>query len=292
MERIQLDRGQIDLWLREDIGWGDVTSEATVPSGHQSRAFVQAKQAGIVAGLSVASSVFMTVNPTLQLVEGCSDGQNVRPSDVLLTIEGNTRSILAAERVALNLLQRLSGIATQTRTFVEALGTTTVRIVDTRKTTPGLRVLEKYAVRVGGGYAHRFNLWDAVLIKDNHRKAAGGVVEAVQRARAYVSHMTKIEVEVETLEDVLAVCRMPQPSVDFIMLDNMDMDTIHQAVQLIRTHRPLMGIEVSGGVHLGNIHHYATCGVDVISVGALTHSVRALDISLDLDMPKGVEHHR
>jgi len=216
-----------------------------------------------------------------------AEGGALAVGDVLLELEGSTLSILSGERLALNLLQRLSGIATATRAYVDAVQGVTPppRIVDTRKTTPGLRALEKYAVRVGGGHNHRFGLFDAVLLKDNHVKAAGGVLEAVARARAYAPHTMRVEIEVESLEQVEQAI---ESGADIIMLDNMAPATMRTAVERIRQGAPRAIVEASGGVTLATVRAIAETGVDVISVGGLTHSVKALDISLDLFEKKGV----
>lgn len=284
-ETIALDlayiREQIKLWLREDIGPGDVTSQSILPAGHMSRAVIHAKEAGIAAGIPVAEAVFAEVDPALSVKRMAADGDALTRGDVLLEIEGSTLAILSGERLALNLLQRLSGIATKTKEFVDAVKdlVSPPRIVDTRKTTPGLRVLEKYAVRIGGGHNHRFALFDAVLLKDNHIKAAGGVKEAVSRARHYIPHTMTIEVEVESLEQVKEAI---EAAADIIMLDNMPLEMMRTAVQHIRAASPGIVIEASGGVSLETVRSIAGTGVDIISSGALTHSVKALDISLDL----------
>lgn len=274
-------RESIRAWLREDLGPGDISSLAILPSGHRSRAVIHAKQAGVAAGLPVAEAVFAEVDPALSVRRVAAEGASIAAGDVLLELEGSTLSILSGERLALNLLQRLSGIATMTKAFarqVEGL-VPAPRIVDTRKTTPGLRALEKYAVRVGGGHNHRFGLFDAVLLKDNHIKAAGGVKEAVTAARAFAPHTMRVEVEVESEEQVeLAI----EAGADIIMLDNMNPAAMEASVARIRKAAPRTVIEASGGVSLETVRRIAESGVDVISVGALTHSAKALDISLDL----------
>jgi len=280
-------KDQIRAWLREDIGPGDISSLAILPEGHRSRAVIHAKQAGIAAGLPVAEAVFAEVDASLAVKRVAREGAPLAVGDVLLEVEGSTLSILSGERLALNLLQRLSGIATATRAFVDAVEGVEPkpRIVDTRKTTPGMRQLEKYAVRVGGGHNHRFALFDAVMLKDNHIKAAGGVKEAVARARAYVPHTMRIEVEVESLEQVEQAI---EAGADIIMLDNMEPARMLEAVARIRRASPRIVIEASGGVNLTTVRAIAETGVDVISVGGLTHSVKALDISLDLGEKKEV----
>ena len=274
-------RKMIRQWLEEDLGPGDITSWAILTEGHRSSGVIHAKESGVAAGLAVAEAVFAEIDPTLQVRRVAVEGGALSRGDVLLELEGSTASILSGERLALNLLQRLSGIATKTREFVAAIEglERAPRIVDTRKTTPGLRMLEKYAVRVGGGYNHRYGLFDAVLLKDNHIKAAGGVGEAVRRSRVKVPHTVKIEIEVETLqqaEEAIAA------GADIIMLDNMSLTMMKEAVGRIRSAAPHIVIEASGGVSLTTVRAIAETGVDVISVGALTHSVKSLDISLDL----------
>lgn len=266
----------VEQALREDIGTGDVTTESIVPAGYNTIGFIRAKEMGVVAGLPVAAAVFKRLGRDISFQPRAREGEKVKPGRLLARVEGDARVILTGERVALNFLQRLSGIATYTNKLASLLEGTGARLTDTRKTTPGLRVLEKYAVRVGGGTNHRFGLYDAVLIKDNHIKVAGGIGNAVQLARARAPHSMKIEVEVETLagvEEALAA------GADIIMLDNMDLDTMARAVQLVAGRAVL---EASGGVNENNIRDIARTGVDLISCGSLTHSARALDISLDV----------
>jgi nicotinate-nucleotide pyrophosphorylase (carboxylating) len=269
----------IDAWLEEDIGTGDVTTWTTVPADRRTTAVIHAKQAGVVAGLPVAELVFRQVDPGLQFRRLVPEGAAIEKGTVLAEVEGAARSVLLGERLALNLLQRLSGIATKTRAFVEQVRGFPVRLVDTRKTTPGHRLLEKYAVRIGGGANHRFGLYDAVMIKDNHIKAAGGITAAVQAARNGIPHTMKIEVEVEQesqIEEAIAA------GADIIMLDNMGTERMRRAVSRIREAAPWVTIEASGGVTLETVRAIAETGVDVISVGGLTYSIQALDISLDL----------
>ncbi|WCN37774.1 carboxylating nicotinate-nucleotide diphosphorylase [Aneurinibacillus uraniidurans] len=273
---------QIEMWLAEDIGFGDITSQATIPQDSVGTGILYTKQAGVIAGLDVATHVFANLDSSLTFTKKVEDGTYVEKGVVIAEVEGSTQSILSGERLALNLLQRLSGIATETHAYVQKARTTNehVRIVDTRKTTPGLRMLEKYAVVVGGGHNHRIGLFDAVMIKDNHIKGAGGITAAVQRARAGISHTMRIEVEVETLEQLEeAIAAKP----DIIMLDNMDNETMAEAVRRVDGR---MVVEASGGVNLDTVAGIAATGVDVISVGSLTHSVSALDISLDLNERK------
>ena len=261
--------------LVEDIGAGDVTTLLTVPEFRAARAVMVAKAEGIVAGLAIAEHAFRLVEPGVQWEPLVADGNRVRPGTTLATVTGTARGLLTAERVALNFVQRLSGVATMTMRFVMAVAGTGARIVDTRKTTPGLRVLEKYAVRVGGGSNHRIGLYDAILIKDNHLLAGGGVGATVWRARELAPHTMRIEVECKTLAQVDEAVTS---GADIILLDNMDTDTLRQAVKRIAG-RALT--EASGGVNLKTVNGIAKTGVDLISVGALTHSAPALDISLD-----------
>lgn len=273
----------IKNWLREDVGAGDVTTTVTIPAGSQSKAVIHAKDNGIIAGITVAELVFQVVDPGLAFTPMVKDGDAVTHGTILAEVEGSTHSLLTGERLALNLLQRMSGIATRTRTYVDALEGLSTRLVDTRKTTPGHRLLEKYAVRVGGGANHRFGLYDAVMIKDNHIKGAGGITEAVQRARAVIPHTMTIEVETENMEQVREAL---QAGSDIIMLDNMHPDQMREAVALIREQAPHVKVEASGNVSLNTIRGIAESGVDVISVGRLTYSFESLDISLDLNEKK------
>jgi nicotinate-nucleotide pyrophosphorylase (carboxylating) len=277
-------RKSIKLWLEEDIGSGDVTTMTTIPLDQQSKGIIHVKEDGIVAGLPLAMAVFAEVDAKLRFETKVGEGTSVKKGDILATVEGYTRSILLGERLALNLMQRLSGIATRTRQYVDALEGLPTRLVDTRKTTPGHRSLEKYAVRVGGGHNHRFGLYDAVLIKDNHIKGAGGVTQAIQAARAQIPHTMKIEVEVENFEQLdQALVAGP----DIIMLDNMNPGVMKEAVSLIKAKAPHIVVEGSGSVTLQTIKLIAESGVDVISVGRLTYSVTSLDISLDINERKG-----
>lgn len=267
--------------LTEDIGYGDITTLALVPPQAQGQGRFLAKEALVLAGLDVACTVFRTVDDTIRLDCALQDGVSLSPGSVIAEIYGPARALLTAERVALNLLQRLSGVATATRRYVEAVRHTKARIIDTRKTTPGLRLLEKYAVQVGGGHNHRFGLGDGVLIKDNHIAIAGGIPTAVSLARQAVSHLQKIEVEVEDftqLHEALAA------GADAILLDNMTPEQTREAVRLV--HETSGGerilLESSGGITLSTVRLYAEAGVDLISVGALTHSAPAVDISLEL----------
>jgi len=265
--------------LQEDLGLaGDITSAATIPAGQSSEASIVAREDGVVAGLALARAAFHALDPHIVLTAQAADGQHAEAGTALAHISGNTRAILGAERVALNFLGRMSGIATLTAQYVAAVAGTRAKITCTRKTTPGLRALEKYAVRAGGGVNHRFGLFDGILIKDNHVAAAGGVAAAVEQARAAAGHMVRIEVEVDTLaqlDEALA------QGADIILLDNMSGDALREAVSRARGRAVL---EASGGVSLETVGAIAATGVDLISVGALTHSVRCLDVGLDFAM--------
>lgn len=274
---------QVRHWLAEDIGHGDITSLATVPSTHHSKGIIHMKQAGIVCGLPLAATVFNIVDQHVVFTAKVKEGSQVSVGTTVAIAEGHSRSILKAERLALNLLQHLSGIATQTEQYVKTLDNPNCRIVDTRKTTPGLRLLEKYAVRMGGGYNHRFGLHDAVLIKDNHIKASGGVSAAVHAAKRTVSHTIKIEVEVESLEQVQEAI---DAGADIIMLDNMSVAEMKKATALIKANAPHIITEASGGVNLHTVQAIGQTGVDIISVGSLTSTIHPLDISLDLNDKK------
>ena len=278
-------RTQLQAWLLEDVGTGDVTSAATIAIDAQCRGIIHTKESGFIAGLPVATEVFAMVDSSLQFTPMIEEGAFAAKGTIIAKVEGNARAVLAGERLALNLLQRMSGVATNTRAFVAKLEGLPVRLVDTRKTTPGHRMLEKYAVRVGGGHNHRFGLYDAVMIKDNHIKAAGGITAAVHRARAAIPHTMKIEVETENLDQTKEAL---QAGADIIMLDNMQTSLMREAVQLVKLQAPHIIVEASGGVTLNSIREIAETGVDVISVGGLTHSIRSLDISLDLGDRKGV----
>jgi nicotinate-nucleotide pyrophosphorylase (carboxylating) len=262
--------------LEEDLGRaGDITSELTVPAETQARAKLVARKSGTIAGLVAAETAFRLADAALKFETQAPDGSTVQSGTVLAIIEGPARALLTGERVALNFAGHLSGIATATRALVDAVGGTQARIVCTRKTTPGLRVLEKYAVRCGGGFNHRFGLDDAVLIKDNHLVAAGGIGPAIARVRAGLGHMAKIELEVDTLvqlEEALSL------GVDTILLDNMPPDVLKQAVALAKGRATL---EASGNVTLATVQAIAQTGVDYISAGSITHSAPNLDLGLD-----------
>ena len=263
--------------LQEDIHTGDITTLAVVPDPRPARARLIAKEAMVLAGIDVAARVFHLLDSSVNYSPAFRDGDRLQPGDVLAEVDGDAAILLQGERVALNLLQRMCGVATLTSRYVSAVEGTGARVVDTRKTTPGLRMLDKYAVRVGGGINHRTGLYDGVLIKENHIAAAGGITEAIRRARAYIPHTMKIEVETESLAQVVEALAA---SADIIMLDNMDLNSMAEAVHLIDG-RAL--VEASGGVNLETIRAIAGTGVDIISIGALTHSARAMDISMLLE---------
>jgi nicotinate-nucleotide pyrophosphorylase (carboxylating) len=262
--------------LREDLGRGDITSQAVVPAAARGSGVVVARQAGVIAGLEVARMAFHEVDSRIEVSVLAADGDALPAGAVLAEVAGYTRALLAAERTALNFLQRMSGIATLTRRYVDAVAGTAVRILDTRKTAPGLRCLDKWAVALGGGANHRFGLFDGVLIKDNHLRPAGGIAAAVAAARADVPHGMKVQVEVETLAQAKEAL---ERGADALLLDNMSRQDLRAAVELARG-RALT--EASGGVTLETVRAIAETGVDLISVGALTHSAPALDIALEI----------
>lgn len=264
----------IENALAEDIHTGDITTLAVVRGGRTACAILKAKEEMVLAGIDVAARVFRLLDERIVFTPAFTDGDHLAAGDIIARLTGDAALLLQGERVALNLLQRMCGIATMTARYVEAVRGTKARVVDTRKTTPGLRILEKYAVRVGGGTNHRTGLYDGVLIKENHITAAGGLAEAVQRAKSYIPHTMKVEVETETLAQVAEALAA---AADIIMLDNMDTTAMREAVALI-SGRAL--VEASGGVNLESIRGIAETGVDIISVGALTHSARAMDISM------------
>lgn len=265
----------IDQALKEDIGTGDLSTRI-LPEDLTGLAKLYAKQEGVVAGLWLVEQVFQRVDPRIQVQRLVKDGDKVKVGGVVLELVGPFSSILQGERTALNFLQHLSGIATATKRAVDQVAGLSANIVDTRKTLPGWRALQKYAVRVGGGQNHRFGLYDAVMLKDNHLAAVGGLTEAVDRIRVQVGHMIKIEVECESLEQVKEAVTC---GVDVIMLDNMGINEMREAVQYI-DHRAI--VEASGGMKEERLREVAETGVDLISIGALTNSVTALDFSLDL----------
>ncbi len=277
LPRIIVTRAVADA-LAEDLGLaGDITTDATVDAGATAKAVIAARRPGVLAGLDLAEAAFAAMDPSIMFTRAKADGDRIASGDVVASISGNARAILTGERVALNYLGRMSGIATLTRHYVDAIAGTKAAIVDTRKTTPGLRAFEKYAVRCGGGQNHRTGLFDAILIKDNHIVAAGGVEAALTRARAHAGHMVKIEIEVDTLQQL---DRVLEHKVDVILLDNMPPETLREAVARVAG-RALT--EASGGVNLDTVRDIAEAGVDLISVGALTHSAPVLDLGLDFE---------
>ncbi len=271
----------VRIALAEDLPSGDITTEALIPPDISAKASILVKREGVLAGIDVAKEVFRQVDPSLKFKTLVKDGERVRKGKVVAAVEGRAGSILKAERTALNFLQHLSGIATETARYVQAAKGTEAVITDTRKTIPGLRVLEKYAVKVGGGRNHRMNLSDGVLIKDNHlvalRSLGIGLGEAVRSAKRNAGKKVKVEVEVESIEQVREALNA---GADIIMLDNMKPEDMRRAVKLVKG-RALL--EASGGITLDNVRTVAGTGVDLISIGALTHSARALDISLELE---------
>ena len=282
---MQLSQGQIDniidLALAEDISHGDVTSEALIPPDLQGKASIITKEQGIVVGGEVAERVFLKVDPSLEVEVLIKDGAKVQPGDTIAIISGSVISILKAERVALNFLQRLSGVASQTVQYIAKTQGLKVNITDTRKTTPGLRLLEKYAVRMGGGQNHRYHLGDGILIKDNHlvalRALGMSLKDIVAKAKQNAPKGLKVEVEVNTVQEAQDAV---EAGADIIMLDNMSPDEMRRVVSLVPSE---VKIEASGGITLANVRAVVMAGVDVISIGALTHSPKALDISLELE---------
>ena len=262
--------------LREDIHYLDTTTDLMIDENARSTARFMAKAEGVVCGLDVALRVFQLLDPTFSYTIHLPEGSDVKPGDVIADLEGATRCLLKGERTALNLLQHMSGVATATRRAVRLVAGTNASITDTRKTMPGMRALQKYAVTVGGGKNHRFNLSDGAMLKDNHIDAAGGIPQAVARIRGKLGHMVKLEVETRNLDEVRQAL---EAGADVIMLDNMDCDAMRQAVELTAG-RALL--EASGGITDETIRAVAETGVDIISLGALTHSVKALDISMKI----------
>lgn len=275
MNFLQLDK-QIQDWLAEDIGSGDITTLALVPAAAKTNAIIHAKDSGILAGIDVARRVFELLDKDIQFDAKLADGAALTNGSIIAEIKGNAQAILIGERLALNLLQHLSGVATSTHKLAAIAAPFGAKLADTRKTTPGMRLLDKYAVKAGGGANHRLGLYDAMLIKDNHIQVAGGITEALNRAHDYASHMTKIEIEVESLAGVKEALA---GKADVIMLDNMSIADMTEAVKIINKQAV---VEASGGISEATLADVAKTGVDVISVGALTHSVKALDISMDI----------
>jgi nicotinate-nucleotide pyrophosphorylase (carboxylating) len=278
-----LDEGalfaQVSAFLNEDIGRGDITTQSTVMRSQSAKGRFIAKEAMVVCGLEAAEAVFSTLDSQQQIEAFVADGDEVEEGKVIARTTGFADVLLAGERLALNLMQRLSGIATLTRRYVQAVEGTRAQIVDTRKTTPGLRMLEKYAVTTGGGRNHRFGLDDGVLIKDNHIALAGGVATAVERARKAVGHLHKIEAEVSRERDLRDAV---EAGADILLIDNQTPDETRRLVEIARSLKPDILLESSGGITLENVRAYAEAGVDLISVGALTHSARAVDISFKI----------
>lgn len=262
--------------LEEDLGSvGDITTDAIIPANAQGEASIIVRKPGVIAGLDLAEATFKSLDPDVRFTRIVEDASKVEAGGTIANLAGKTRALLTGERTALNFLGHLSGIATLTATYVAAVEGTRAKIVETRKTTPGLRAPEKYAVRCGGGMNHRFGLYDAVLVKDNHIAAAGGLADALNTLRTAVGHLVKIEVEVDTLDQLEEALRFP---IDAVLLDNMDVGTLKKAVALVKGR---VVTEASGGVTLENVGEIAKTGVDLISVGALTHSARSLDSSLE-----------
>jgi nicotinate-nucleotide pyrophosphorylase (carboxylating) len=266
--------------LAEDLGRaGDITSTATIPEGTPARAVVVARKAGVISGLPLVAAAFQKLAPEIEISAGARDGASVAAKTALMRLAGPARAVLAAERTALNLLGHLSGVASATHEFVRRVARTNLRICCTRKTTPGLRALEKYAVRCGGGFNHRFGLDDAMLIKDNHIAVAGGIRAVLERARRAAGHLVKIEIEVDTLDQLAEVLEVGLA--DAVLLDNMDPATMREAVALVAGRLPL---EASGGITLDSIVEIAATGVDYASSGWITHSAPNLDVALDIEM--------
>ncbi len=275
MDRI-IAQKLIDNYILEDLTWGDITTDLLIPKGAKAKGYLYAKADGIIAGIDVFLMVFNTFDKDIQYVKYFKDGDAVKKGDLILETYGELNSCLKAERVALNLMQRMSGIATYVRVLKNMISETKAQLTDTRKTMPGLRYFDKYAVLVGGGINHRYNLSDGVLIKDNHIKAAGGIKNALTMIKNSVSHTQKIEIEVETIHELKEALKY---GADIIMLDNMTIGMMKEAVEITNGKAIL---EASGNINEDNILQVAKTGVDIISVGAITHSVKALDISYDL----------
>ncbi|MCC5908973.1 MAG: carboxylating nicotinate-nucleotide diphosphorylase [Clostridiaceae bacterium] len=263
--------------LIEDMNYGDITTDTLINKNSRGRAIIVAKEEGVVAGVDVAKEVFRLIDETISFEALKEDGDTVKVGEKIAKIEGSANSLLKAERLALNFLQRMSGIATKARQYADAVEEFNVKVVDTRKTTPGLRILEKYAVRTGGCYNHRYNLSDAVLIKDNHIKAVGGVKEAVEKAKTDIPHTMKIEIEVENIQQLQEAL---DAGADIIMLDNMDIETMKKSVALTKKKALL---EASGNMTLDRVKEVAASGVDIISVGELTHFIKSMDISMNIE---------
>lgn len=277
-----MDKKLVDLFIKnaiaEDVGDGDHTSLSTIPKNTQGKAKLIVKEYGVLAGVELALEIFNQIDDTLKVEVFIEDGSAVHYGEIVLTVEGNTHSILLAERLVLNCMQRMSGIATKTNSIVQLLKPYQTKVLDTRKTTPGMRYLEKWAVKIGGGVNHRIGLYDMILIKDNHVDYAGGIANAIKAANEYLKQHNKklaIEIEVRNLEELNEV--LAEGNVDRIMLDNFDLPLLQEAVKLVDGK---FVTEASGGITEENVAQYAACGVDYISMGALTHSVKSLDLSL------------
>lgn len=270
-------RQSLQQWLLEDVGHQDLTTELLVPPGMRLRGRITARAAGRVAGLWAAREAFSLLDPSLEFQSRTEDGRDVEAGEVLADLRGEARAVLSGERVALNLLQRMSGIATATRDVCRQVAHTKARVTDTRKTAPGLRMFDKFAVAAGGGFNHRFGLYDAVLIKDNHIAAAGSLHAAVDRIRMRAGHWIHLEVETDTLEQVVEAADL---GVHAILLDNMSPRQVREAVELVAGRATT---EASGGIRPKNAVEYAETGVDILSLGWLTHTAAALDIGLDVD---------
>lgn len=267
----------IKLWFAEDIGDGDHTTLSSIPADAMGKQQLIIKEEGIVAGIEVAKRVFAAFDPELKMTQYLKDGDRVKPGDVAFVVEGRTQSLLQTERLMLNIMQRMSGVATRTAEYVKLVEGTKCRVLDTRKTTPGLRMLEKEAVRIGGGCNHRIGLFDMILLKDNHVDFAGGIANAIRRAQAYLKEKgknLKIEIEVRSFDELNEA--LATGGIDRIMLDNFSPADTRRAVEIIGGR---VEVESSGGITYDTLREYAECGVDVISVGALTHSVKSLDMS-------------
>jgi len=269
-------RHLIEIALKEDIGSGDITTENLIAPDLKGTGIILAKEPLVIAGLDVARQVFEHLDSEVILKPGCKDGDSVGDKEIVAHVEGPMRALLMGERTALNFLQRLSGIATHVRSYIDAIGKTKVRLVDTRKTTPGWRILEKYAVRIGGAHNHRMGLYDGILIKDNHIAACGGIKKAVERMQKRKSHLLKIEVEVANLDQLKEALGA---GADVIMLDNMNIAQIKEAIKIVDGKAM---VEVSGGITQSSLKQLADTGVDIISVGALTHAARSVDISMQI----------
>ncbi len=267
----------IKLWFAEDIGDGDHTTLSSIPADAMGKQQLIIKEEGIVAGIEVAKRVFAAFDPELKMTQYLHDGDRVKPGDVAFVVEGRIQSLLQTERLMLNIMQRMSGVATRTAEYVKLVEGTKCRVLDTRKTTPGLRMLEKEAVRIGGGCNHRIGLFDMILLKDNHVDFAGGISNAIRRAQEYLKEKgknLKIEIEVRSFDELQEA--LNTGGIDRIMLDNFSPADTRKAVEIIDGR---VEVESSGGITYDTLREYAECGVDVISVGALTHSVKSLDMS-------------